>query len=72
MPPSRSRRSRIGDGLVRELGLHLASRADTGQAGADDQGVEVLCHGIEDGRARSTSEVLTKPDTFFIISRHRE
>ena len=36
--------------LVRELGLHLASRADTGQAGADDQNVEMLCHGYEHGR----------------------
>ena len=36
------------DGLVRELGRHLAGRADAGQAGADDQDVEMLCvHGIE-------------------------
>ena len=31
------------DGLVRELGGQLAGRADAGQAGADDQDVEMLC-----------------------------
>ena len=36
-----------GDGLVRQRGLQVAGRADAGQAGTDDQDVEMWCvHGF--------------------------
>ncbi len=56
------------DGLVRELGGELAGRADAGQAGADDQDVEVLWSWIEHGR-RATPAGLDRSRQLFIISR---
>ena len=68
MPPSRSRRSSTAMVLSRELGRHLAGRADAGQAGADDQDVEMLV--MASSMAADGPSGLDRTRQPFIISRH--
>ena len=59
-----------GDGLVRQRGLQVTRRADTGQARADDQDVEVWCgHGIRMGEGAMPS--IDRFRHTFVISRHQ-